>query len=443
MATQQEKSPAILPPDHPDRRLLADEVHARPPEVLDTPARATHIALVIDHDQRHLEQAHLAKLCQQFGVAPPTTEANHFAADLGKVRLKWERHGEFSSYTFFAKGLSSSPYSEPAVTMLPDGWVAGLPGATIFAAHAKLVSGGDETPDANFLARHFDGNVVIGASIGGGAGQAFADFIVHADGFSRFLVLNRSFTPRQAGRMIQRLFEIETYRMMAMLALPVARDQSRRIADIERSLADLTDDIAKRNVADESLLQQLTHLAAEVESCLAASQFRFRACHAYHDLVIRRIAELRERRLAGIQTIEEFMSRRFTPAVATCASTSQRLRDLSERVAQVSALLSTRVDIAREKQNHMLLGSMNRRAKLQLRLQQTVEILSVVPITYYVIGLVGYVAKALKQDGYRIDIELTEGIAIPFVAVLVIWAVRRAHHKISEGIGKEPAELEL
>jgi uncharacterized membrane-anchored protein len=150
---------------------------------------------------------------------------------------------------------------------------------------------------------------------------------------------------------------------------------------------------------------------------------------------MRRITELREQRLTGFQTIEEFMVRRFTPAVATCASTAQRLHDLSERVAQTSALLSTRVDIVREKQNHELLDSMNRRARLQLRLQQTVEIISVVPITYYVVGLVGYGSKALHAAGSAIEPEIVEGIAIPIVAGLVIWVVRRAHHRIAGEAG--------
>jgi uncharacterized membrane-anchored protein len=217
--------------------------------------------------------------------------------------------------------------------------------------------------------------------------------------------------------------------MMALLALPVAREQSKRIVGIERSLATLTAGIASGSGDDESLLHDLTGLAAEVESGLAASQFRFGACRAYHDLVTTRISELRERRLPGVQTIEEFMARRFTPAVATCASTSQRLHDLSERVAQACGLLSTRVDIAREKQNQMLLESMNRRAKLQLRLQQTVEGLSIAAIVYYVAGLIGYLSKGLKASGLRIDPDLVVGVAIPVVAALAVWVLRRAHRK--------------
>ena len=145
----------------------------------------------------------------------------------------------------------------------------------------------------------------------------------------------------------------------------------------------------------------------------------------------RRIAELREVRVAGVQTIEEFMARRFTPAVATCATVSTRLHDLSERVAQASALLSTRVEITRERQNQSLLASMNRRATLQLRLQQAVEGLSVAAIVYYVAGLAGYGAKALKAGGFRIEPDLAVGVAIPLIAVAVMLALRRARRRIA------------
>ncbi len=420
----------LLPPDHPDRLVLAEEVHARPPVALTVPSRATYVAVLIEPEQRPAELAHLAHLCEQFSTAAPPPSANHFSADLGPALVKWERHGEFSSYTFITSGQSPTPFSEPPAAALPKQWLAGVPGKTIFAAHSKLIRVGDQTPSVDQLVGYFGGNVAIGAEIADGAGLAFTDFKIHDDGFARFLMLDRAFTSRQAGRMMQRLFEIEAYRMIALLALPLAREQSGRIGTIERSLASLTEEIARQGANDESLLQQLSGLAADVERSLAASQFRFGACRAYHDLVIRRIAELRERRLPGVQTIEEFMARRFTPAAATCASTSQRLHDLSERVAQASALLSTRVDIARERQNQALLESMNRRASLQLRLQQTVEVLSVAAIVYYVAGLIGYLAKALNAAGLSFDADIAVGVAILPVAVLVAWALRRVHRKI-------------
>ncbi len=422
----------MLPPDHPCRLVLADEVHARPPEPLDTPCRATYVAVLIDREDRERERAHVAALCAPHGVAPPAADATHFSAQLGPLRFKWERHGEFSGFTLLAPGLSPHPFSEPVAALLPAGWLAALPGRTLVAAHAKLIRTNDAPLDAARLAALFDGHIVVGGEIGGGAGQAYTDFRIHADGFGRFVVGNRSFTERQAGRTLQRLFEIEAYRMMALLALPIARQLAPRIAAIESSLAELTAHIADEGGRDEALLHELTRLAAEIERGLAASQFRFGACRAYHELVTTRIAELRETRLPGIQPIEEFMARRLAPAVATCANASQRLHGLSDRVAQASALLSTRVDIARERQNQALLASMDRRAKLQLRLQQTVEGLSVAAIVYYVAGLIGYLAKAGKAGGLPLQPDLAVGLAIPVVAACVVVALRRARRKLHQ-----------
>ena len=131
------------------------------------------------------------------------------------------------------------------------------------------------------------------------------------------------------------------------------------------------------------------------------------------------------------------MARRFTPAVATCQTVSQRLHDLSERVAQASGLLATRVGIARERQSQALLASMDRRAKLQLRLQQTVEGLSVAAITYYVAGLVGYLAKAAKAVGAPVNTDLVVGITIPLVAAVSLMAIRKARRRIHDAEARE------
>lgn len=419
-----------LPRDYPERFVLADEVHARPYEALETPELASYLAVLVEPGERAEEHAHLAALCERFGVAPPPESSSHFRGVFGAVRLKWERHGEFSAYTAFAHVGGQAPQPASALASLPADWVAAIPGRTIVAAEAALAAAGAGLPDAAALATRFRGNIVVGAEIGDGAGLAYTDFRIHPDGFVRFLIVDRSLTPRQAGRMMQRLFEIEAYRVMALLALPIARREGPRVVEIERSLATLTDAMARDTGADEALLAQLSFLAAQVESALAASQYRFGASRAYYDLVRSRIAELRERRIPGLQTIEEFMSRRLAPAMATCESVSRRLGNLSERVARASSLLSTRVDIARERQNQALLASMDRRARMQLRLQQTVEGLSIAAITYYVVGLVGYAAKALRSAGTPLDVDLVVGIAIPVVAVLAALGVHHVRRRI-------------
>jgi uncharacterized membrane-anchored protein len=430
---------SIFPPDHPQRKTLADEVHARPPELLSAPARVSYVAVLIDSDAREQELRHLQTLCKRYDVAGPADDATHFRTRLGAVpgalRLKWERHGEFSGYTFSVEGLAEAPFDTPAAQQLPAGWLAAVPGRTVAAVHAEVTSAALGVPDAAALAQRFAGQLVVGAEIAEGAGTLYTDFRLHDDGCSRLWLVNRKLTLAQTGRMLQRLFEVEAYRVLALLALPIARRQGPRIVAIENALATFTDQMARDNTAsdgahDEALLHELMRLAAEVESGIAASQFRFGACDAYHGLVRRRIAELRESRLPGLQTIDEFMSRRLAPAAATCANVSQRLTDLAERIGQASALLATRVGIAREQQNQALLASMDRRAKLQLRLQQTVEGLSIAAIVYYVAGLIGYLAKAARGAGARIEPDVVVGVSIPVVAVVMFSLVRRMRKKL-------------
>ncbi len=415
-----------LPSAHPDRFVLAEEVHARPPLAFLIPGMASYIAVIVDSSQREAELAHIAALCKQFGVAPPPVGATHLTTQLSGMTMKWERHGEFSSLTFILPqhGAEAVSFASSPLEQLPVGWLSQMPGQTIAAVLACVRSSIDDRWELS--ANSFDQTALVGSHILQGRGTVFTDFRLHPDACTRFVLLDYGLTPRQAGQTLQRLFEIEAYRMLSLLALPIARKLSPRIQDIERSLSQLTDGIAREGGDDEHLLNELTRMAAEIETGLASSQFRFGACRAYFALVSNRIRDLNEERLQGIPTISEFMSRRFDPAVATCNTVSQRLIDVSERVAQASGLLSTRVEIARERQNHRLLSSMDTRARMQLRLQQTVEGLSIAAIVYYLAGLVGYAAKGAKAAGLPMNADVVTGLSIPILALLVYYGIRRA-----------------
>jgi uncharacterized membrane-anchored protein len=115
----------------------------------------------------------------------------------------------------------------------------------------------------------------------------------------------------------------------------------------------------------------------------------------------------------------------------TCRTAVARQESLSARVARANQLLSTRVGISRERQNQALLESMDRRAEAQLRLQQTVESLSVAAITYYVVGLVGYAAKSLQSAGLHVNPEVAMGVSIPFVAGAVWYLIRRVRRRLA------------
>ncbi len=419
-------------PDHPLRTELNNELHARPPEALTAPLRLSFLALYSDASTRERELESIARLATRFGVPPPVAGATHYSADLGPFRLKWERHTEFARYKFIVTGAVDDPFTAPAIDVVPADWLESLPGQTMVATHAVMLPAPATALDFEALgARHFAGNVLVGAGIAAGAGIALTDCRIH-DGFGRLLVYNHGMTPRQAGRMMQRLLEIDTYRAMALLTLPVARELSPWLNGAEHELAGISSRLVGSSEADEpALLDRLTRLDAEIESRESAHHYRFSAADAYNDLVLRRIAELRESRIQGLQTFEEFTERRLAPAIATCRAVATRLDSLSERVARATQLLSTRVDVSRERQNQQVLESMNRRAAAQLRLQQTVEGLSVAAITYYIVGLVGYGAKGLNAAGVALDPDVTMGVSIPIVVVLVALAVRRVRRAVN------------
>jgi uncharacterized membrane-anchored protein len=428
-------------PDHPQRRELTDEVHARPQEPLIAPTRLSYLAMLGDTATRQLAFDRVCELAAQCGATPPAPGAIHYVADMGVFRLKWERHTEFVRYTFIADGLIDDPFASPALSLVPAEWLASLPGQVIAAAHAALLpEHADAMLDLRALsARWFGANVLLGAGISGGAATALTDLHMQPDGFSRFLVYDHSTTPWQAGRIVQRLLEIETYRVLALLALPVARETAPFLSACERELGEITAAMVDAKVADEPvLLGRLTRLEAQMQSRQSASQYRFSAAAAYDELVQARISELRETRIQGLQTFREFTARRFGPAMNTCRTVAARQDVLSQRVARAGRLLSTRVDITNENQNQKLLESMNRRASLQLRLQSTVEGLSVAAVTYYIVGLVGYAAKALAETGVHVRPELAMGLSIPVIGGLVAFGLHRTRRMVEQGGAGHP-----
>jgi len=412
------------PLDDPQRRVLHDEIHARPPARLLTPERVGHLALRVPPGDAPAEEAALRSLALQHGLPEPSFGSGYLWLDCGAYRLKWERHTEYSGFTAFRAIGDDASADGSAFDEVPAVWRARLPGTTI--VHAEVdVRDGTATDIAAEVAAFGDATV-IGARVSGGSGVVLTDLRMDEEGCTRFVVYDVALTGRQAGRIVQRLLEIETYRMMALLAFPVARESAALLGDAERRLAAITARMVATAPADEgALLDDLMRLAAEVEERDAATRFRFGAAHAYHDLVRQRIAELREERLPGVQTMEEFMERRLAPAMATCSSAARRQDELSARIARAGQLLRTKVEVALQRQNRSLLESMNRRARLQLRLQQTVEGLSIAAITYYVAGLVGYLAKSAKALGVPVEPELAVGVSIPIVALALALALRR------------------
>lgn len=422
------------PPAHPQRVALHNEIHARPPEAMAAPLALSHIVMVGDAAQREASRAHLAALLRERHLPLPDAQSTHVRLDVGGFRIRWELHTEFVNWTFSrAVDVAAFGQQEPvtAAQSVPQDWLAALPGQTLAALHLWVLPG-DPEGDAVTLTRHvLHEETLVGAAVSDGQARVFTDFALHADGWSRMVLLAGQLPPRRLGRLVQRLLEIDTYRMAALLGLPAARESAALLAVAEDELAALAEAIRLAGRDEEpQLLDRLTRLAGQVESNYAATHSRFSASAAYFELVDQRLQDIHEQRLPGLQTFGEFFERRLSPARATCAWSVRRQDALSQRVSRISNLLRTRVEIEQQQSSQALLATMNRRQDLQLQLQATVEGLSVAAITYYIVGLVSYLAKGAHAIGWPFSAEATAASAIPVVALGVWLSLRRLHARL-------------
>ncbi|MCV0438522.1 MAG: DUF3422 domain-containing protein [Hydrogenophaga sp.] len=441
------RSPAairLLPPDDALRTELHNEVHARPSARIRLPALIVFVAVLNEGVSREQECEHLRRLPGQQGLLPEQLRGNFLRLRFDEHTLKWERHTEFTRYSIVqplpaGAGLGASDPALLDAIVAPPGWLADIPGRTVAAI--KLVMLQADLPGASAdaqaalmaPAQHwFGGRAVLASQLGGGHSWAVTDFRLHPSGFERMLVIAPTGTSdSRAGRISQRLLELETYRLMALRGLPVAKALGSMLAQAEAQLAGITARLEGKSTSEQELLDQLVSLAARVERAIAENTYRFAATRAYDTLVAQRIAELREMPIPGTQTIGEFMQRRLSPAMATVAASAQRLASLSERISRASALLRTRVDIVTEAQNQQLLEKLTRGQAMQLHLQTTVEGLSIAAISYYVVSLLLYVAKGAKAAGLPLQPEVAVGALIP----LVLWAVWRTTRRIHARLG--------
>ncbi|HTR17060.1 MAG TPA: DUF3422 domain-containing protein [Acetobacteraceae bacterium] len=423
------------PRNHPLRAALTNEVHARPSIALAAPLRGSMLAMLSGEAAGDTERAQLERLCEWAGVPRPALDATHYYAFMGSFHLRWERHTEFSTWTILRPGFFVDPFAEPALHALPADWIAGLPGELLVGIHIAVLGPAQAPPSPGILASVFGSEQYVGSNLVDELATVWTDFRIHGDGFSRILLADHGMSPGHTGRVAQRLLEIETYRMLALLALPLARSVLPRIGEIERELASLIASFAQLATLDEeaAALARLTRFAARNEQIAAETTYRFAAARAYYELVERRISELRETRVDGMQTIGEFMERRLLPAMRTCEAVDRRCETLSRHIARAGGLLRTRVEVALEGKNAELLRSMDQRADVQLRLQHAVEGLSVVAISYYSLALVSHALQAAHAAGLPINPEIADGIAIPVILGAVWLGLLRIRKVIGHG----------
>ena len=415
--------------DHPLRYPMTNELHARPFPALEAPCTAVFVAIKEPVDaanrDRARDRAHLIDLLDRNGGAHPQPDATHFSGPIGRHELKWESHTEFVTYSAFSNGVGARPFDPAEMRVFPDDWLSRAPGKRLVSVLVRVeMLPDDETEVLARLDAWFVPESLATSRVVDGAAIIAGDFRIDPAGQMRFAVFVRPGTgARRIGRIVQRLCEIETYRAMSMLGLKRARTMSERLNAIDPKLSMLVGALDSAGQSPEATLHELLLISAELESLAVQVSFRFGATQAYEAIVTQRVAVLREERIAGRQTFGEFMMRRYDPAMRTVKSAEQRLTSLAERAQRAAELLRTRVDVERSAQNQKLLESMDRRADLQLRLQRTVEGLSVVAISYYAVNLAANVVKPFAELA-DLPYALTYAVLTPPV-ILVVWLLIR------------------
>jgi uncharacterized membrane-anchored protein len=420
---------------HPQRAAVLGEVHARPFTPIAVPSRVVHFAFDTSGPSAQADRVNLIAFCKSRGLQPPSPAEKHHRAAFGTTVLRWEQHSEFTTYTWeLPADPAAAPFHPDAASLALPMRLVPQPGPLLVAVDLHLL-----TEDLQRAApeRLFDNASLAVAENSDGAALYATDFQPGPSGFVRILVANRNMSPERAGALVRRVIELETYRTLALLGLPETQRLSPSIAAAERRLVEVTDQMRRAgDLADNhKLLDELTALAADVEAGAASSVFRFGASRAYEEIVEQRLQTIGERKVGGLPTWSSFLARRMKPALRTCVTTEARQSNLSLKLARAADLLRTRVDVELEQQNQELLKSMNARTRLQLRLQATVEGLSVAAITYYVVSLFGYIAKAAHDSGtLHVEPSVATAAFVPIAGLAIWWTVRsiRRRHMAGE-----------
>lgn len=307
-----------------------------------------------------------------------------------------------------------------------------FPGELVVALRVHLERD-TEQPEPDTLPQFFEGQQIYGSTIVGNKASMWSSFRLDSDDYARMLIYDKDLSDYQAGRTLQRVIEVETYRSLALLALPPARALMPKIAKLNNKLTKLVKKI-RPDVNPESdehqLLDDVSKYAAQIEDYRSATTHRFSASHAYYRLVGQRLDDLREHSWPGYSSWKKMLQRRLIPAVETATSVAKQLENLSDQAERASNLLRTRVDMKIATQNQSLLQSLDRRSELQLRLQQMVEGLSVVAISYYLLSILKIIAEGAKKAGIHIEPSIVVAVLTLPVLLGTAWFIRRIRNKL-------------
>jgi len=409
--------------DHELRKRAVAEMHLRRWPAIPVPCLIVQWVLMVDEAAGTTElaaiEAHAAEI-------HPVENPSHRSGSLTeRIRFSWEQHSEGSSLTLLVPGAASEAYLNPESDKELRAaleWAQQLPGKIVRSTRIWIA---ESDADAEQLLERMDlkRDELVSGRIDGSI-RIWSDFRLREDGFGRLVVAANGAETGDLTRAVQRLQELGNYRNRALLGLPVARECWPRLDEAERRLRDLADRVANSDERDDVLMEALSDLSLDLAGISTAIGFRMDATKAYAQLVEARLLQLKAEPVPGFASLDDFTQRRFRPAMNTCTATTERVRELAVRAEQLSSLLRARIDTRIENQNADLLHSMERSIAMQVRLQQLVEGLSVVALSYYLLGLVRFFFEGLPPERLLLSVDTIVGwLVIP--VVLGVWLIMR------------------
>lgn len=408
---------------HPLRQKVVSEMHLRRWPALEAPALVVQMLRLVPDDLRPDERESLFRLPPGAEPGPADNSRHQSFRFAGPTAFVWERHTEASTLTLFA--AADAPADKVAAALA---WAADHPGDVIRATRIHVEV--DEAAAATRLATIDFAESDLVSCLLGGKVRLWTDFRIGPDGFGRFVLAANGMAGSELSRLVQRLQELGNYRNLALLGLPAAQDNWQALDRMERDLNAIAASVTDPAVSDDALLEKVSGLSLGLMTLAMNSSYRMNATAAYAQLVEERLDQIGVAPIPGFQSLTDFTQRRLLPAVRTCAAQARREADLSERAARFASLLRTRVETRIENQNARLLESMEHSATVQLRLQQLVEGLSVVALSYYAIGLLGYVLKGAEDIAPRFHAPLFTALAVPVIVLTVWYTVRRLKKRL-------------
>jgi uncharacterized membrane-anchored protein len=388
------------------------EAHARPSLDLTGCRLLQHVALMAD-------EATCQQIISRIKVKDQTQDTRFVLGTIDKLTVKLERHTEFLTCTFISR--DDPPVATSKTRSM--GELIGIDGLDIFCD--IKINFVDNTPtltkSIELTQRPLGGNL---------RGMEVRTTLLPDDHLRQhFTIYAPKLSGHETGRRVQRLLEMETYRVLTLLGLESGRAKQGQLVTLESELDELVysmTNMLSQPGGNRNLIDRFSKLATEMNALRAATRFRFSASRAYYDLAVQRLESLDETTNGDLQTITGFVRARLDPAIATISSFEQRLDHLSSEISNGLSLLRTHIEVETSQDNKQTLQALNERHRQQLLISQTVEGLSIVAISYYSLGLLSYVYKAMAANGWLpLSLNLALMISVPVVLGAVGLTLRR------------------